>query len=189
MQTILTQARRVVTIILKNTLNKRMSSPQVRYVDFWDKLVEELTNKESIITESIALDSIFALFLAGFEATSYAITLAFKLLSDHPQVIEKLEEEHEQILKKMGDREDSSTVTWEDYKSMIFTSQVIKEILRLGNFSPVMFRKTMKDVEYKGYTIPKGWQVMVCSLAIHLNPEIYEDPHSFKPSRWKFLKL
>lgn len=91
MQTILTQARRAATEILKNTLNKRMSSPEVRYGDFWDKLVEELSNKESIITESIALDLVFALFFAGFEATSQAITVAFKLLSDHPEVIEKLE--------------------------------------------------------------------------------------------------
>lgn len=91
MQTILTQARRAAEEILKSTLNKRMSSPEVRYGDFWDKLVEELTNKESIITESIALDLVFAFLFAGFEATSQAITFAFKLLSDHPQVIEKLE--------------------------------------------------------------------------------------------------
>ena len=36
-----------------------------------------------------------------------------------------------------------------------------------------------------GYTIPAGWGVMVCPPAVHLNPEIYEDPLNFNPWRWK----
>ena len=36
-----------------------------------------------------------------------------------------------------------------------------------------------------GYTIPAGWAVMVCPPAVHLNPEIYEDPLAFNPWRWQ----
>jgi cytochrome P450 len=36
-----------------------------------------------------------------------------------------------------------------------------------------------------GYTIPAGWGVMVCPPAVHLNPEIYEDPLAFNPWRWQ----
>jgi hypothetical protein len=40
-----------------------------------------------------------------------------------------------------------------------------------------------------GYTIPAGWAVMVCPPAVHLNPEIYEDPLAFNPWRWQVCAL
>lgn len=40
-----------------------------------------------------------------------------------------------------------------------------------------------------GYTIPAGWGVMVCPPAVHLNPEIYEDPLAFNPWRWQVCAL
>jgi len=36
-----------------------------------------------------------------------------------------------------------------------------------------------------GYTIPAGWGIMVCPPAVHLNPDIYEDPLAFNPWRWQ----
>jgi cytochrome P450 len=40
-----------------------------------------------------------------------------------------------------------------------------------------------------GYTIPAGWGVMVCPPAVHLNPDIYEDPLAFNPWRWQVRHL
>ncbi len=34
------------------------------------------------------------------------------------------------------------------------------------------------------YYVPKGTQVVYSSCAIHLNPEYWEDPMTFKPERW-----
>ena len=36
-----------------------------------------------------------------------------------------------------------------------------------------------------GYTIPKGWILLVVPAALQLNPNKYEDPLTFNPSRWK----
>jgi len=35
-----------------------------------------------------------------------------------------------------------------------------------------------------GYTIPAGWMVMMSPMAVHLNPEFFEDPLDFNPWRW-----
>lgn len=40
-----------------------------------------------------------------------------------------------------------------------------------------------------GYTIPAGWGIMVCPPAVHLNPDIYEDPLAFNPWRWQVRLL
>lgn len=50
-------------------------------------------------------------------------------------------------------------LTWEDLAKMKYTWKVAMETLRM--VPPVFggFRKAMKDIEYGGYLIPKGWQV------------------------------
>ncbi|KAK3141758.1 hypothetical protein QOZ80_4BG0337970 [Eleusine coracana subsp. coracana] len=156
-----------------------------RHGDFLDHVVEEITKEKPLVTDKMALDLMFVLLFASFHTTSLALTMAVKLLADHPHVLEELTMEHETILKdREGDRE-SDGVTWLEYKSMTFTSQVINETVRLANIAPGIFRKAMKDVQFKGYTIPSGWGVMVCPPAVHLNPDIYTCPLTFNPSRFK----
>ena len=35
-----------------------------------------------------------------------------------------------------------------------------------------------------GYTIPKGWKVLVWFRSVHFDSETYPDPREFNPSRW-----
>ncbi|KAL9174030.1 hypothetical protein ABFS82_02G026100 [Erythranthe guttata] len=94
-----------------------------------------------------------------------------------------LQAEHEEIIAKR--KNPDSSVTWEEYKSMTFTLQVVNEALRLGNTVPGFLRKAVKDIKVKGYTIPAGWAIMACHSVLHLDPNIYKDPLKFDPSRWK----
>ncbi|KAI0499865.1 hypothetical protein KFK09_018073 [Dendrobium nobile] len=177
------QGRKKAMKVLKRILAERMKSPTKVCKDFFDCIVEELNGEKPVLTAAIALDLIFVLLFASFETTSLALTLAVKLLTDHPKVLEKLKEEHDGII--MSRENPDSGITWKEYKSMSFTFQVINETVRLANIVPGIFRKTLKDIQINGYTIPAGWGIMVCPPAVHLNPEIYKDPLSFNPWRWK----
>ncbi|RLM65419.1 cytochrome P450 87A3-like [Panicum miliaceum] len=156
-----------------------------RHVDFLDCVVQEITREKPLVTDKMALDLMFVLLFASFHTTSLALTLAVKLLADHPHVLEELTVEHEAILNDRKPGRDSDGITWMEYKSMTFTSQVINETVRLANIAPGIFRKALKEIQFKGYTIPAGWGVMVCPPAVHLNPDIYPDPLTFNPSRFK----
>lgn len=48
-------------------------------------------------------------------------------------------------------------------------------------FPPIFggFRKTVKDIEFEGYLIPKGWQVSQLSETLHLRCFINTDLVSF----------
>lgn len=35
-----------------------------------------------------------------------------------------------------------------------------------------------------GYIIPKGWAVPIWNRGVHMDPEIYQNPLEFDPSRW-----
>ncbi|CAN0907538.1 Cytochrome P450 87A3, partial [Linum grandiflorum] len=97
------------------------------------------------------------------------------------------QEEHEEIIRKRQNAD--SGLTWKEYKSMTFTFQFINETVRLANIVPGIFRKVLRDIQFKGYTIPAGWAVMVCPPAVHLNPAKYEDPLAFNPWRWDGQEL
>lgn len=87
----------------------------------------------------------------------------------------------------------------------------MEETIRMANIAAFIFRTATKDVEYKGmqfinfdsniknkyflqfevvvvlhagYTIPKGWKVMMWVRYLHTNPENFDDPMSFNPDRW-----
>jgi len=63
--------------------------------------------------------------------------------------------------------------------------QVITETLRKGNIILGVMRKAMKDVEIKGYVIPKGWCVLAYFRSVHLDENLYDEPHQFDPWRWQ----
>ncbi|XP_023887411.2 cytochrome P450 87A3 [Quercus suber] len=181
------QGRKRAMRILKTMLQERRAMPRKQQSDFFDYVLEELRKDGTILTEAIALDLMFVLLFASFETTSLAITLAIKFLSDHPLVLKQLTEEHEAILNQRENAD--SGLTWKEYKSMTFTFQFINETVRLANIVPGIFRKALRDIQFKGHTIPASWGVMVCPPAVHLNPVKYKDPLAFDPSRWEGVEL
>ncbi|KAF9678945.1 hypothetical protein SADUNF_Sadunf07G0089100 [Salix dunnii] len=123
-----------------------------------------------------------------FLLPSKLLQLLVKNVGEHPKVLEELAKEHEAILRNRKNT-DQSGITWQEYKSMTFTRMVINETVRLANIVPGIFRKVLKDVEIKGYTIPAGWIVMVCPPAVHMDREEYDDPFVFNPWRWQGQEL
>ncbi|KQJ86358.1 hypothetical protein BRADI_4g04931v3 [Brachypodium distachyon] len=177
------QGRKEVMKILNKLLDERKKAARQERVDFIDLLIDVLTEEKPAMSENFALNLIFLLLFAGFETTSSGITAAVKFLTDNPKVLQELTDEHDNIRKRRASPD--SEITWEEYKSMKFTSYVIHESLRLANIAPVLFKRAREDVHIKGYTIPEGSKVMVCPSAVHLNPTIYKDPEAFNPWRWK----
>ena len=59
----------------------------------------------------------------------------------------------------------------------------------LKKYILIRFSYVSGPLDAAGYTIPAGWGVMVCPPAVHLNPEIYEDPLAFNPWRWQVCAL
>ncbi|KAL4273205.1 hypothetical protein GQ457_13G004000 [Hibiscus cannabinus] len=150
--------------------------------DLLDQIVGDI-GKEEFLTKEFVPYLLFGLIVATVETISPTITLATMFLLENPSALQQLTEEHEEILKKRKDG--TSGLAWEEYKSMTFTHYVINETLRMENILPGMLRKVIADIHVRGYTIPKDWILLVMPTALHLNPNIYEDPLTFNPSRWK----
>ncbi|KAG4989477.1 hypothetical protein JHK85_032460 [Glycine max] len=73
-------------------------------------------------------------------------------------------------------------VTWAEIQKMKYTWRVAQELMRM--IPPLFgsFRKALKETNYEGYDIPKGWQVYWATYGTHMNDDIFENPHKFDPS-------
>ncbi|XP_015889882.2 3-epi-6-deoxocathasterone 23-monooxygenase CYP90C1 [Ziziphus jujuba] len=137
-------------------------------------------------TQGLSLDfitgNIIEMMIPGEETVPMAMTLAVKYLSDCPVALQELREENMELKQKIDDA--CGNYSWIDYMSLPFTQNVISETLRMANIINAVWRKALKDVEIKGFLIPKGWCILASFTSIHMDEENYENPYEFDPWRW-----
>ncbi|XP_027063360.1 beta-amyrin 16-alpha-hydroxylase CYP87D16-like [Coffea arabica] len=176
------KSKKKITGFIKSKLNEKRAGLRTSKEDFLDQAIDDMAT-EKFLGEDLIVQVMFGLLFASFESNSSTLTLALLKLSQHPSALEMLTSEHETILRNR--KRVKSSPTWDEYKSMTFTLQVIHETLRLANVSPGLLRKALKDIQVNGYTIPAGWTILVAASAQQLNPSVFDDALEFNPSRWK----
>ncbi|PIN25749.1 Cytochrome P450 CYP4/CYP19/CYP26 subfamily [Handroanthus impetiginosus] len=179
----LKEKKEALNMIRQVVKGRLANSPQnIKDDDLLSKIIKDL-DKLNFRSEEFITQMVFGSSFTAFETVPTILEFALKFISENPAVQHKLIAEHEGILKKR--QKSDSLVTWEEYKSMTFTLQVVNETLRLANTTPGFLRKAVKDIQVNGYTIPAGWRIMICQSSTHLDPTIYKDPLTFNPWRWE----
>ncbi|XP_047318148.1 cucurbitadienol 11-hydroxylase-like [Impatiens glandulifera] len=172
--------------LISDTMKERKENRQKQRGDLLDQLTYDM-EKHTFLNESNIPKIITGLLIASFETLSITLTLAIKFINETPLVLDQLLKENEEIVKNRKNGENG--ITWNEYKCMTFTMQVVNETLRMASVAPGILRKVLQDIQINGYTIPKGWSIMVVPSAVQLNPKIFVDPLVFNPWRWKDLGL
>ena len=110
-------------------------------------------------------DELITLLVAGHETTATSLSWAIERLIRHPEKWERLREE---------------ALSGED----AYTDAVAKETLRLRPVLPIVVRRLTQPVEIGGWQLPAGAQVTPCIHLVHRRPDVYPEPHSFRPERF-----
>ncbi|MBX6332860.1 MAG: cytochrome P450 [Gemmatimonadaceae bacterium] len=122
-------------------------------------------------------DEILALLVAGHETAAVALTWTWYLLSQYPNVEERLHAELDAVL---GDRLPEAR----DLPRLTYTRMVIAEAMRLYPPVWIVERRAVRDVEAHGYRVPAGSLVYASPYFVHRDPRWYERPDRFDPERW-----
>ncbi|PHH87959.1 hypothetical protein CDD83_8173 [Cordyceps sp. RAO-2017] len=123
----------------------------------------------------------FALLAAGTITTASTVSLiTFYVLAD-PAVEKRLRQE----LHFVADALPEKLPRWTDLEKLPYLTACIKEGLRLSRF----FRRSPRispdhEIQYKQWTIPKNTPVGMSICHMLMDPDVYPDPHEFKPERW-----
>ncbi|OAY75208.1 Cytochrome P450 90B1, partial [Ananas comosus] len=165
------------------TIKKKLDERKARGSgDEEDDLLGCLIEEGTYDWENIC-DTVQGFIFAGLVTSSTVMSLAMYFLENCPKALEQMREEHLECMRSKKQNGDGK-LTWDDYRNMEFTQNVISETLRLGNVVGNLWKKAMKDVEFKGYFIPEGTTVITHLAAVHLDPSVFENPGQFNPWRW-----
>ncbi|XVF09155.1 hypothetical protein REPUB_Repub07fG0067300 [Reevesia pubescens] len=180
------QCRKRLEAIFRAELEKKKKKNGFNITnDLMDGLIEMKDEEGNELSEQEVIENIVSLIVAGYESTSLASMWVIYYLAKFPIVLKKLQEENMAIKnEKQG-----AFITSEDVSKLKYTNKVVEETIRMANISAIIFRIATKEVEYKGYKIPKNWKVILWLRYLHTNPENFEDPLWFNPDRWNGLRL
>jgi cytochrome P450 len=117
----------------------------------------------SPMSDSELRDELMTLLTAGHETTATGLAWAFERLLRTPAALERL----------IDDPADDA-----------YLDAVVTETLRVRPVITDVARKLVDDTDVRGYRLPAGTLVLAAIAALHLRPELYPDPHAFRPERF-----
>jgi len=137
--------------------------------------VDEDSNEQ--MNEQQLFDEVMTIVTAGYETTATALTWFSVVLHQHPQVLEKLQAEINQVL---GGRAPS----FEDIPHLIYTRQVLMEVLRMYTVTPFLPRALNQADQLGNYHLPANALILVFYYGVHHNPRVWDKPEVFDPERF-----
>jgi cytochrome P450 len=129
------------------------------------------------MTDRQLQDEATTLVIAGSESTGNTLAWACYLLTQHPEVAERVQREADTVLA--GD-----DAGYDDLGNLPLTRAVITEALRLYNPVWILPRRAAADVELAGYRLPAGSLIFFSPYALNRDPRVHRDPDRFDPDRW-----
>jgi cytochrome P450 len=129
------------------------------------------------MTDRQLRDEILTFLLAGHETTAVSLSWTWYLLSQHPDVEQKLHQELRQVL-------DGRTPQLEDLPRLPYADKVVKESMRLYPPAWSLARTVTKEIDLAGYCLPVGANVVMSPWILHRDPRFFEQPEQFNPERW-----
>ena len=123
-------------------------------------------------------DECVTLFAAGHETTAVSMAWTIHLLTQHPDVLSKLQTEVHAVL---GDEQIPPP---EAFRNLPYTNQVVQESLRLYPPAWILSRLALGNDTIGPYTIPAGATALVSPYLLHRDPTAWPDPTRFDPDRF-----
>ncbi len=122
------------------------------------------------------IDEVLTMIVAGHETTASTLNWAWYLISQHPEVEQKLSDELNTL---------TSFPEFVDLPKFLYTRQIIDETMRLYPAGWLLTRKALRNDQLGQYFVPAGTEVYVPPYFIQRHPDLWEEPDRFNPDRFR----
>lgn len=166
--------------IMLNVINERRNDLKMGKTkdDLLGVLLEARDEDGNPMTDLELWEDVHDIMGAGHETTATTTATALYLISAHPEVEAKVVEELNRVL---GDR----SPTYEDMDALQYTTQCVKEVLRMYPPIPIFPREAAdSDVLPSGHRVKKGDVVFMSGYCLGRSPDIWDEPMEFRPERF-----
>ncbi|XP_029456170.1 cytochrome P450 2G1-like isoform X3 [Rhinatrema bivittatum] len=175
---------RVLQAFLKGLVMDHIASRDPKcprdFIDsFLNKIDENVNNSNSTFTMDNLVYKIYNLFMAGTETTASSIRWALKFMLIYPEIQEKVQKEIDSVLGP------GKCPSMEDHARLPYTNAVLHEVQRFASFGSMGIpHAPLHDISFRGYTIPKGTQVITFLHSSLYDKRYWKDSDHFNPNRF-----
>lgn len=150
-----------------------------------DVLLKSTVDGQPLTNAEIA-EEVDTFMFEGHDTVTAATTFTLYLLSQHPEVQQKV---YEEVTKIVG-HDLNVDPTYNQLLDMKYLECCIKESLRLYPPVPMIGRMLDEDLDFDGKIIPATVNISLSIYHANRDPKYFDDPEEFKPERFldKILK-
>jgi cytochrome P450 len=146
--------------------------------DIFTQLCNAHDDDGNTFTDQEIIDHMIFLWMAAHDTiTSSTTTLVYEL-GRNTDWQQKIRDEI------MGLGLNHGRLPYEKVNKLPLTEYAFKEALRINPPVPAMPRQAVRDIEFKGYHIPKGTMVGMSTVMTHRDENLWEEPEKFDPMRF-----
>lgn len=167
-----TKARRHLETFLRSYLPARRATPTD---DLFSALCHIESDEGESFTDDDVINHMIFLMMAAHDTSTITLSTMMQYLGQHPEWQERCRAES----AALGDQP-----TLADLDGLVALDLVMKESLRLVSPVPVMARKTVKETQVLGVTIPADHLVFIAPHFSHLMADYWTSPTTFDPERF-----
>jgi cytochrome P450 len=162
--------------IILPVIHKRRKSA-AKSTDALGMLMEARDPKSGqLMQDGQLIDEILTMIVAGHETTASTLNWAWYLISQHPEVEQRLSDELNTL---------PASSEFGDLPGFLYTRQIIDETMRLYPAGWVVTRKALGNDRLGEYFVPAGTEIYVAPYFIQRHPDLWEEPDRFNPDRFR----
>uniref|UniRef100_A0A7N1A3A4 Cytochrome P450 n=1 Tax=Kalanchoe fedtschenkoi TaxID=63787 RepID=A0A7N1A3A4_KALFE len=123
---------------------------------------------------------VLVLIQAGSDTAAVTIEWAMSLLLNNPEKLKKAQSELDAVVSP------GRLVEEADLPKLKYLQAIINETLRMYPAAPLLVpHYSSGECTIQGFHVPRGTLVFVNAWALHRDPDVWDDPSSFKPERFE----
>ncbi len=178
------KAREKLQEFMRAVIQQRRESqaeinPQADFLSMM--LASQQENPDGVFSDALIENQcLLQLWASHYEISGLVSSLIYQL-GRFPQILDKLRSELKNVV---GELRESTILTSEQLKKMIFLEAVIKETLRTLPPSSTANRRLTKSVVLDGMLYAKGCSIVAEPRLAHMMPEYFPQPKIFAPERF-----
>lgn len=171
------RAVRTVTSTLDPILSRARCEEDTGAHDVISLLLRTNASGTAQMTDKQVRDDIVALFVAGSESSSVALTWLWAVLHEHPLIAERMRAEIDQVVG-------TGVPELRHVRQLRYTQMVLSELLRVHSVGWIVPRTCLADDVIGDVPVPAGATVMFSPYLTHRLPGVWPDPDRFDPERF-----
>jgi cytochrome P450 len=179
------RAHNAMSKLFTSIIRERKKNNDTQRNDVLSALMNAEYKNGEKFPEHAASNMMIALLLGGQHTSSTTSSWMLFELARRPELVEELLKEQSMVLTGKPDTPPHllPELDYDSLRKCTLLDCVMKETLRLHAPIHTIMRKVEEDVEYKGYTIPKGHFLCVSPQVSQMDEVRFPDAKKFDPYR------